>query len=158
MDVVLFLLPLWQVSPCSVTLRLVLRSLGIWSDRLIRRYLLPLLSFSTDTNVYIGLVLYALFQCIDLSVLYTLSTFALNTVDPLRLLALVIFHQSHKGMVRSDVSKPALIFFTARVHTTKSTVKILAANTHCKYFLKIFEVTNFFCTRNRLYQRCVQPS
>jgi hypothetical protein len=44
---------------------------------------------------------------------------------------------SHKGMVRSDMSKPALIFFlTARVHTTKSTVKILAANTHCKYFFK----------------------
>jgi hypothetical protein len=49
-------------------------------------------------------------------------------------------------MVRSDRSKPALsfFFFTARVHTTKSTVKILAANTHCKYFLKIAEVTNFF--------------
>jgi hypothetical protein len=32
-------------------------------------------------------------------------------------------------MVRSDMSKPALIFFfTARVHTIKSTVKILAAN------------------------------
>jgi hypothetical protein len=30
-------------------------------------------------------------------------------------------------------------FSTARVHTTKSTVKILAANTHCKYFLKIAE-------------------
>jgi hypothetical protein len=49
-------------------------------------------------------------------------------------------------------------FFTARVHTTKYTVKILAANTHCKYFLKIAEVTHFFCTRNRLYQRFVQPS
>jgi hypothetical protein len=49
-------------------------------------------------------------------------------------------------------------FFTARVHTTKSTVKILAANTYCKYFLKIVEVTHFFCTRNRLYQRFVQPS
>jgi hypothetical protein len=48
--------------------------------------------------------------------------------------------ESHKGMVRSDRSKPALIsFFTARVHTTKSTVKILAANTYCKYFLKISE-------------------
>jgi hypothetical protein len=47
---------------------------------------------------------------------------------------------SHKVMVRSDISKPALIFFfTARVHTTKSTVKILAANTHCKYFFKIAE-------------------
>jgi hypothetical protein len=34
-------------------------------------------------------------------------------------------------------------FFTARVHTTKSSVKILAANTHCKYFLKIAEVTPF---------------
>jgi negative regulator of replication initiation len=61
-------------------------------------------------------------------------------------------------MVRSDMSKPALIFFfTARVHITKSTVKILAANTHCKYFLKISEVNRFFCTRNRLYQRFVQP-
>jgi hypothetical protein len=46
----------------------------------------------------------------------------------------------NKGMVQSDRSKPALIFFfTARIHTTKSTVKILAANTHCKYFLKIAE-------------------
>jgi hypothetical protein len=42
---------------------------------------------------------------------------------------------SHKGMVQSDMSKPALIFFfTARIHTTKSTVNILAANTDCKYF------------------------
>jgi hypothetical protein len=64
---------------------------------------------------------------------------------------------SHKGMVRSDISKPTLIFFsTARVHTTNSTVKILAAKMHCKYFLKIAEVTHFFCTRNRLYQRFVQ--
>jgi hypothetical protein len=47
---------------------------------------------------------------------------------------------THKGMVRSDISKPAMIFlFTARVHTTKSTVKILAAKSHCKYFLKIAE-------------------
>jgi hypothetical protein len=30
-------------------------------------------------------------------------------------------------------------FFTTRVHTTKYTVKILAANTHCKYFFKIAE-------------------
>jgi hypothetical protein len=45
-----------------------------------------------------------------------------------------------KGMIRSDMSKPALIFFfTARVHTTKSTIKILTANTHCKNFLKIAE-------------------
>jgi hypothetical protein len=49
-------------------------------------------------------------------------------------------------------------FFTARVNTTKYTLKILAANTHCKYFLKIAEVTHLFCTRNRLYQRFVQPS
>jgi hypothetical protein len=48
-------------------------------------------------------------------------------------------------------------FFTARVHTTKSAIKILAAKTRCKYFLKIAEVTHFFCTRNRLYQRFVQP-
>jgi hypothetical protein len=41
------------------------------------------------------------------------------------------------------MSKAALIFFTARVHTTKSTVKILAPNTHCKYFLKIAEITRF---------------
>jgi hypothetical protein len=41
------------------------------------------------------------------------------------------------------MSKPALIFFTARVHTTKSTVKILAANMHCKYFLKIAENGQF---------------
>jgi hypothetical protein len=49
----------------------------------------------------------------------------------------VLTYASDKGMVRSDMSKRALIFcFTARVHTTKSTVKILG-NTHCKYFLKI---------------------
>jgi hypothetical protein len=70
-----------------------------------------------------------------------------------------IFACTYKGMVRSDMSKPALIFlFTTRVHTTKYTVKILAANTHCKYFLKIAEVTHCFCSRNRLYQRFVQPS
>jgi hypothetical protein len=40
--------------------------------------------------------------------------------------------------------KPGLIFSPARVHTTKSTVKILAANTHCKYFLKIVEIIHFF--------------
>jgi hypothetical protein len=56
-------------------------------------------------------------------------------------------------MVRSDMPKPALIlYFTAREHTTKSTVKILAANTHCEYFLKIAEFSHVFCTRNRLYQ------
>jgi hypothetical protein len=56
-----------------------------------------------------------------------------------------------KGMVQSDMSKPALIFFfTARIHKTKSTVKILAANTHCKYFLKITKVTHFLCTWNSL--------
>jgi hypothetical protein len=49
-------------------------------------------------------------------------------------------NRTDKGMVRSDISKPALnFFFTTRVHTTKYTVKILAANTHCKYFLKITE-------------------
>jgi hypothetical protein len=37
------------------------------------------------------------------------------------------------------MSKPALIFFTTRVHTTKYTVKILAAKMDCKYFLKIAE-------------------
>jgi hypothetical protein len=51
---------------------------------------------------------------------------------------------SHKGMVRSDTSKPAMIFFlTARVHTTKSTIKILAANTHCKhFFFKLLNIAN----------------
>jgi hypothetical protein len=48
----------------------------------------------------------------------------------------IIQLKTNKGMVRSDMSKPALIFFffTARVHTTKSIDKILAANTDCKYF------------------------
>jgi hypothetical protein len=47
---------------------------------------------------------------------------------------------TYKRMVRSDMSKPDLIFFfNTRVHKTKSTDKILAANTHCKYFLKIAE-------------------
>jgi hypothetical protein len=65
------------------------------------------------------------------------------------------------------MSKPALIFFfTARVHTTKSTVKILAANTHCKYFffklqkLLIFSVRGTACTRglyNPLYRLMSRP-
>jgi hypothetical protein len=44
-------------------------------------------------------------------------------------------------------------FFTIRVHTTKSTVKIVAAKTHCKYFffklpkLLIFSVRGTACTR-----------
>jgi hypothetical protein len=29
--------------------------------------------------------------------------------------------------------------------------------TQNRYFLKIAEITHFFCTRNRLYQRFVQP-
>jgi hypothetical protein len=37
------------------------------------------------------------------------------------------------------MTKAALISLTARVHTKKSSVKILAANTQCKYFLKIAE-------------------
>jgi hypothetical protein len=48
-------------------------------------------------------------------------------------------------------------FFTARVHARKSNVKILAANTHCKYFLKIAEVTHFFCTRNRFTRGLYNP-
>jgi hypothetical protein len=46
-----------------------------------------------------------------------------------------LMSETDKGMIRSDMSKPDLIsFLTARVHTTKSSVKILAANTHCKCF------------------------
>jgi hypothetical protein len=41
------------------------------------------------------------------------------------------------GPIRHVETCPEFFFLTARVHTTKSTVKILAANTHCKYFLKI---------------------
>jgi hypothetical protein len=55
------------------------------------------------------------------------------------------FLWSHKGMVRSDMSKPALIFFSCKsTHKKKSTIKILSANTRCKYFLKIAEFTHFF--------------
>jgi hypothetical protein len=49
-------------------------------------------------------------------------------------------------------------FFSLQEYTTKSTVKMLAAKTHYKYFLKIAEVTHFFCTRNRLYQRFAHNS
>jgi hypothetical protein len=35
------------------------------------------------------------------------------------------------------------ILFTARVHTTKSTVKILAANTHSKYFLRNYSAVKY---------------
>jgi hypothetical protein len=42
------------------------------------------------------------------------------------------------GLIRHVETCPDF-FFTARVYTTKYTVKILAANTHCKYFLKIAE-------------------
>jgi hypothetical protein len=47
------------------------------------------------------------------------------------------------GPIRQVETCPDFYFFTARVHTTKSTIKILAANTHCKYFLKISEITRF---------------
>jgi hypothetical protein len=55
------------------------------------------------------------------------------------------------GLIR-HVETCSAFFFIARVYTTKSTVKILAANTHYKYFLKIAEVTHFSvrgtpCTR-----------
>jgi hypothetical protein len=48
------------------------------------------------------------------------------------------------GPIRHIETCSDFFFITARVHTTKSTVKILAANTHCKYFLKIAGVTHFF--------------
>jgi hypothetical protein len=54
------------------------------------------------------------------------------------------------GPIRHVESCPDFFFFTARVHTTKFTIKILATNTHCKYFFKIAEITHFFCTRNCL--------
>jgi hypothetical protein len=44
------------------------------------------------------------------------------------LLSVIVTFYSDKGMVRSDMSKPALIFFTAGKN--------------------IAEFTNFFCTRN----------
>jgi hypothetical protein len=46
------------------------------------------------------------------------------------------------GPIRHVETCPDFIF-TARAHTTKSTVKILAANTHCKYFLKISEQCDY---------------
>jgi hypothetical protein len=83
---------------------------------------------------------------------------ALISTKTLNFFKKVYVSLTYNGMVRSDMSKSTdFFFFTARVHTTKSTVKILAANKHCEYFLKIAEVTHFFCTRNRLYQRLVQP-
>jgi hypothetical protein len=48
------------------------------------------------------------------------------------------------GPFRYIETCPDIFFFTARVHTTKSTVKILAAKTHCKYFLKIAEHCQYF--------------
>jgi hypothetical protein len=65
-----------------------------------------------------------------------------------------IFWQGN-GPIRHVETCPDFFSPTARAHTTKSTVKILAANTHCKYFLKIAEITRFSCTRNRLYSRDV---
>jgi hypothetical protein len=55
------------------------------------------------------------------------------------------------GLIRHVETCPDF-FVTARVHTTKSTIKILAANTNCKYILKIAEITRFSvrgtaCTR-----------
>jgi hypothetical protein len=37
------------------------------------------------------------------------------------------------------MSKPALVFFSLQEYTQQNTLKILAGNTHCKYFLKIAE-------------------
>jgi hypothetical protein len=39
--------------------------------------------------------------------------------------------------------KHADFFSTASVHITKSSIKILAANMHCKYFLKIAELGHY---------------
>jgi hypothetical protein len=47
------------------------------------------------------------------------------------------------GPIRQVETCPDFFFFHCKVHTTKSTVKILAANTHRKYFLRIAEVTHF---------------
>jgi hypothetical protein len=58
-----------------------------------------------------------------------------------------VFVSQGNGLIRHVETYPDF-FFTARAHTTKSTVKILAANTHCKYFLIIAKVTHFFCTWN----------
>jgi hypothetical protein len=51
------------------------------------------------------------------------------------------------------------VFFTARVHVTKSTIKILAAITHWKYFLKlpkllIFSVRGTACTTDLYNPLC----
>jgi hypothetical protein len=61
-------------------------------------------------------------------------------------------HSQGNGPIWHVETCPDFIFFTAKVHTTKSIVKILAANKHCKYFLKIAQVTHFSvcgtsCTR-----------
>jgi hypothetical protein len=55
------------------------------------------------------------------------------------------YYSQGNGPIRNiETCHEFFFFFTARVHTTKSTVKILAAKTHCKYFLKIAEFTPFF--------------
>jgi hypothetical protein len=46
---------------------------------------------------------------------------------------MLILYLQANGPIRHVETCPDF-FFTARAHTTKSTLKILAANTHCKYF------------------------
>jgi hypothetical protein len=49
-------------------------------------------------------------------------------------------------------------FFLLQEYTTKSTMKILAAKTHCKYFLKIAEVTHFSVRRTACIRGLYNPS
>jgi hypothetical protein len=86
----------------------------------------------------------AYYTIFDVLTAVNMKITALWDVKPSSLVQVYLLLPDHTAshprinVVRSDRSKPALIFFffffTARVHTTKSTVKILAANTHCKYF------------------------
>jgi hypothetical protein len=61
-----------------------------------------------------------------------------STISPPVIADFIMEDLQGNGPIRHVETCPD-IFFTARVHTTKYTVNILAANTHCKYFLKIAE-------------------
>jgi hypothetical protein len=62
------------------------------------------------------------------------------------------------GPIRHVETCRDFFFFSARVHTTKSAVKILAPKTRCKYVLKIAEVTDFSVLGTACFRGLYNPS
>jgi hypothetical protein len=87
-DVLLFLLPPWEVGLCNLIFWLASRSLETWSGGLISCWILVLRAFPADTSIDGSHVLRILLQWIGLSILYTLCHIHTWYWDPICLLVL----------------------------------------------------------------------